>query len=52
MERTTELALVSSYVYNRDPLNRVGIPPGGQIAELANGDPAYLSNLRSGNSSS
>jgi hypothetical protein len=52
MDRMTELALASSYVYNRNRVNRVGIPPGGQIAELANGDPAYLSNLRSGHSSS
>jgi hypothetical protein len=48
MDRMTELALASSYVYNRNRVNRVGIPPGWHIAELANGDPAYLSNLRSG----
>ena len=40
MDRITELALVSIYVYNRNEVNRVGIPPDWQLAQLANGQPS------------
>ncbi|MFC4311843.1 hypothetical protein ACFPN2_22350 [Steroidobacter flavus] len=37
MDRITELAHVSTPAYNRNEVNRVGIPPGWQIAQLAIG---------------
>lgn len=43
MDRTTELALASTYVYDRNRANRVGIPPDWQLAELYDGAPAYKS---------
>lgn len=42
MDRTTELALASTYVYSRERVNRVGIPPGWQVAQVAGGQEAYL----------
>jgi putative addiction module component (TIGR02574 family) len=42
MDRTTELALVCTYVYDRARVNRVGIPSGWQVAQVASGQEAYL----------
>lgn len=42
MDRITELALASTYVYSRDSVNRVGIPVGWQVAEVASGQDAYV----------
>lgn len=42
MDRTTELALVSTYVYRRNPGNRAEIPPGWTLALLPSGDPACI----------
>jgi hypothetical protein len=43
MDRVAALALASSYVYDRLRVNRVGIPPGWQLAQFANGEQAYKS---------